>query len=249
MTYQWNGTIWLAVGSMSTLYVGDTPPASPGPNQLWWNSALGTMFIWYNDGNTTQWVPTEPNLGVAPPTPVAVWRQIGRIVPVASQPTVDFTNIPADINDLWATFDVTPTVNGAGFVAQFFDGAGAIINAGYNFANTISYHSQNATAPVVAGSNAIPYTSGFILTYGIAPWNAGTATGLRGRLTVPNIRDVARYKGADWQTNFLTSDGSYNGYDVGSGFRSANGNITGLRFVWGSGGFAAGGAVNLWGSP
>ena len=40
--------------------VSDTAPPSPSLNALWWNSALGQMFIWYNDGNSTQWVPASP---------------------------------------------------------------------------------------------------------------------------------------------------------------------------------------------
>jgi hypothetical protein len=70
-TYQWTGTLWIAVASSSQApYVGDTPPASPLPNTLWWNSTLGSLYIWYNDGNTTQWVPTSPAPAApAPPVP------------------------------------------------------------------------------------------------------------------------------------------------------------------------------------
>lgn len=55
-------------GPAGTAYVGDTPPGSPTTNQLWWNSTLGVMFIWYYDGNSTQWVPIAP----APIPPAAV---------------------------------------------------------------------------------------------------------------------------------------------------------------------------------
>jgi hypothetical protein len=39
----------------------DTPPGSPVANQVWFNTTLGQEFIWYNDGNSTQWVPTSPS--------------------------------------------------------------------------------------------------------------------------------------------------------------------------------------------
>ena len=114
-----------------------------------------------------------------------------------SQPTVDFTNIPADINDLWATFDVTPTVNGAGFVAQFFDGAGAIINAGLQFCQ--HHQLPLAECDIRPGCGGLKCHSlhfeEFILTWHSSLERFSAATGLRGRLTVPNIRDVARYKG------------------------------------------------------
>jgi len=40
--------------------VGDSPPASPTNDMLWWSSALGKLFVWYDDGNTRQWVETGP---------------------------------------------------------------------------------------------------------------------------------------------------------------------------------------------
>ena len=51
---------WAAPGGSASISVSDTPPASPNANQLWWNSVLGTMFIFYNDGNSSQWVPAAP---------------------------------------------------------------------------------------------------------------------------------------------------------------------------------------------
>jgi hypothetical protein len=36
--------------------VGDTPPATPDVGTMWFDSAGGQLYVWYNDGNTTQWV-------------------------------------------------------------------------------------------------------------------------------------------------------------------------------------------------
>jgi hypothetical protein len=63
-------------GIPSPLVVGPTPPASPQPNQMWWNSdnsatGGGRLYLWFVDVDTSQWVPTSPPLGitwVAPPT-------------------------------------------------------------------------------------------------------------------------------------------------------------------------------------
>jgi hypothetical protein len=38
--------------------VSDTVPANPSPGQMWWNSANGNMFVYYNDGTSSQWVQT-----------------------------------------------------------------------------------------------------------------------------------------------------------------------------------------------
>jgi hypothetical protein len=44
-------------------YIGDVPPATPTPGMLWWNSTNLQLAIWYDDGDTQQWVDTsaEPN--------------------------------------------------------------------------------------------------------------------------------------------------------------------------------------------
>src|SRR5262245_21045595 len=36
--------------------VADAPPVPQIPNQLWWESDTGILWLWYNDGSTTQWV-------------------------------------------------------------------------------------------------------------------------------------------------------------------------------------------------
>lgn len=50
-----NFQAWALV-NIAGIYVGDTPPPTPAPNKLWWESDSGMLFLWFNDGNTTQWV-------------------------------------------------------------------------------------------------------------------------------------------------------------------------------------------------
>jgi len=40
------------------VFVGDTPPGSPTAGQFWWDSQDGQLYIYYNDGTSSQWVPT-----------------------------------------------------------------------------------------------------------------------------------------------------------------------------------------------
>jgi Domain of unknown function (DUF4082) len=47
------------------MYIGDGPPASPVVGQTWWESDTGNAFIYYDDGNTVQWVPQH--VGALPP--------------------------------------------------------------------------------------------------------------------------------------------------------------------------------------
>ena len=47
------GVKWAAASGVD---VSDTAPVSPSANDVWFNSSDGRSYIYYNDGNTTQWV-------------------------------------------------------------------------------------------------------------------------------------------------------------------------------------------------
>ena len=56
--------------------VSDTAPASPQVGALWWDSVGGQLYVWFNDGNSSQWVPTSNGGGATgsttPPLPDGV---------------------------------------------------------------------------------------------------------------------------------------------------------------------------------
>lgn len=43
----------------ATVTISDTAPSSPNDGDLWWDSVGGNLYIWYNDGNSSQWVITN----------------------------------------------------------------------------------------------------------------------------------------------------------------------------------------------
>jgi len=55
--YGSDGTNWYRVGP--SVSIGLTAPGSPIVGQLWWRSDTGNMFIYYDDGNSQQWVPVR----------------------------------------------------------------------------------------------------------------------------------------------------------------------------------------------
>jgi hypothetical protein len=68
LTWTWNGKTWDVEGGGGAAgpdgcYVGDTPPAGAEPGWLWWNSAEGILYVWYDDGDTQQWVEASPSMG------------------------------------------------------------------------------------------------------------------------------------------------------------------------------------------
>jgi Chaperone of endosialidase/Repeat of unknown function (DUF5907) len=51
-----------AAGGGASVSVGPSAPASPQVGNLWWrNDPDGVLYIYYNDGTSTQWVPAVPS--------------------------------------------------------------------------------------------------------------------------------------------------------------------------------------------
>jgi len=62
--YSWDGEKWVS-GANGAIYVSDPPPPNAPANSLWWNSTNGTLYVRYNDGNSTQWVSIAGGGGAA----------------------------------------------------------------------------------------------------------------------------------------------------------------------------------------
>jgi hypothetical protein len=59
---QWRPKAGSGSGSSggASVTISDTAPVAPSPGNLWWNSTSGHLFIYYNDGTSSQWVMAEP---------------------------------------------------------------------------------------------------------------------------------------------------------------------------------------------
>ena len=45
--------------------VGSNPPANPGQGDLWWSTEDGNLYIYYQDGDSNQWVASKPDYEAA----------------------------------------------------------------------------------------------------------------------------------------------------------------------------------------
>ena len=56
--YVWDGTQWDDAGPLgtSTTTTADIPPSNPKDGDMWWESDSGIFWVYYDDGNTSQWV-------------------------------------------------------------------------------------------------------------------------------------------------------------------------------------------------
>jgi len=77
-----NGS-WVVVpsGGGAGVVISATPPASPTVGELWWDSTGGQLYIYYNDGTSTQWV-TVTNI----PVPIGVGAVISSTAPSSPSP-------------------------------------------------------------------------------------------------------------------------------------------------------------------
>lgn len=57
-TYEWTGVVWKTVAgdAAAATFIGVDPPPTPIAGQMWWDSDSGKLFIYFDDGNSQQWV-------------------------------------------------------------------------------------------------------------------------------------------------------------------------------------------------
>ncbi|PWT92088.1 MAG: hypothetical protein C5B54_04135 [Acidobacteria bacterium] len=57
--WRWDGVKWARAGAadvISQIFIGPLPPDNPAIGNLWWDTTIGQLFIWYDDGTSSQWV-------------------------------------------------------------------------------------------------------------------------------------------------------------------------------------------------
>jgi hypothetical protein len=95
------GTLTIAApggGTSTPITISTTPPASPVVGQLWWESDSGMTFLYYNDGNTSQWVnitPPGPAGAAGPQGPAGATGATGPQGPAGADSTVPGPQGPA----------------------------------------------------------------------------------------------------------------------------------------------------------
>jgi hypothetical protein len=192
---------------------------------------------------------------VGPQGPAGVisngYRLISRVVPTANQNSVDFTNIPSDINDLELRWDVTG-LSAAALIVQAYGSTGVVDGTSGRYIWTViwSQHAMSGgSSPTVYNSTSQGLTTAFGVSAAYAGSHPSTTSGIRGHGTINGIRDT-RVKSLEWQTDFLEQTNTYGISLVGTGMRNFADAVTGVRVTWGvANNFAAGGSVSLWGSP
>ncbi len=155
------GSITIAGFPFSPVTVSDIPPASAGPGALWWKSDEGNLYVYYNDGTSTQWVVASPGIGAAGPpgTPGADSTVPGPIGPTGPAGTTEIISLaPTASQNNYATgtatgMGVTTIIDIAPTITMVLTG---ISTASWEAGKQITV--RNATSRLGAGSRAIILT-------------------------------------------------------------------------------------------
>lgn len=91
--WQWDGAKWVSAPVPPAMSVRDTPPPNPNIGNLWYDSAEGNLYVWYNDGTSSQWVSAMN----AYPCPSGVWTIVNHAIvagngaAIVTTPAIDTT--------------------------------------------------------------------------------------------------------------------------------------------------------------
>lgn len=77
-SFMWDGTAWQpAGGGGGSIEISATAPASPSAGDLWWDSDNGNLYIYYDDGDSQQWVAANgPQVFVGTSAPAGYQGQL-----------------------------------------------------------------------------------------------------------------------------------------------------------------------------
>jgi hypothetical protein len=198
-TYTWDGIAWKAVvqGVPVTVYVSDTPPPQPAIGQLWWNSANGTMSIWYADADSAQWVQVSGSVSAAPAEPklLAVRKTTANNTPL-----------------MFTEFDLTKYKT-----YQFYFENLAFTNVGSGtteFGFQVSadggatWLTSHAVGRIVlqVGITGSPPTQVFsTATHGVMANNFNNSVAMNGDMRLT----VGHFPGASWRVDHMVASGTY----------------------------------------
>jgi hypothetical protein len=236
-SYVFNTPVWKAVGQGQIAIISDTPPTSPANGALWYESDSGVLFIWVNDGNSSQWVQVG---GIMQPPAVQASGvfKISSGTNATAVAAIDITLPTSGYNSFEISIANLGTVSTAAILAQFsLDGTTFISGASaYHYA----YDQIGANLTAADWKAASSVGSSVISLIPVVTGSGAAKAFLK--ISVPLIA------AGDYQSliSFAThNDGAYRFTRAMGRLTSTPGPAAILRITLGAGNFQAGAAWQL----
>jgi hypothetical protein len=157
--WTWDGTKWTASTPAPPLVsIGTVAPTSPNVGNFWWDSTGGNLYVYYNDGSSSQWVPST-NVAGPPgaqgvPGPTAVSANANNLAVLG---TDSLLYVPVAPNSIAGcnTSNVTNTtfgVNPGGATSD--DNSTMLVNTGLTKATNAAWAFGNGNGALDTGALA-----------------------------------------------------------------------------------------------
>ena len=106
--YIYNATagVWSFSSNNVGMSVSSTPPSNVAPGSMWFNREIGRTFVYYDDGDSKQWIETVP-AGAVDTNVVA-----GYVNPVFASVNSAFTKANNALANTTGTFAGTLSITG-----------------------------------------------------------------------------------------------------------------------------------------
>lgn len=160
--YLWDATnnVWRWSLNNVSVVIQSLAPGSPSPGQLWWNTDVGRLYIYYTDADSSQWVEASPSsasidvatltsyVNVASDLAKIAFQTANIVFPAYTTANAGFSVANAAYTSTNASYVVA---NAAFNTANIVIPAYATANAGFNVANA-AYTSTNAAFSIANSS-------------------------------------------------------------------------------------------------
>lgn len=82
-SYNSSAGVWSFAANSVGMSVSSTPPANVAPGAMWFNREIGRTFVYYDDGDSKQWIETVPATGSFDGTLVSSYANTAAVLAVA----------------------------------------------------------------------------------------------------------------------------------------------------------------------
>lgn len=211
---------WAAVaGGGASVTISDSAPASPTAGNLWWRSSEGQLYIYYNDGNTSQWVVANAFTGGSAYLPLTGGAVTGDLS-ISGNVGIGTTSLLSGSDYSWVTIGGGGT--NSGILSLLRSGSEAFriqalpLSTSINtITNTPLLFSTNSTERMrIDTSGNLLFNSGYgsvATAYGCRAWVSFNGTGTVAIVGSGNVTSITDNGVGDYTANFTTAmpDGNY----------------------------------------